>query len=54
MSLILISLEGMVTEYVLHFEFPTINNEAEYEVSIINLRITQELGMDHLYVNSDS
>ena len=53
-GLILISLEGIVAEYALRFEFPTTNNGAEYEALIAGLRIVKELGVDWLQVHSDS
>ena len=53
-GLILISSEGIVVEYALHFEFFATNNGAEYEALIAGLRITKELGVDRLQVHNDS
>ena len=53
-GLILISPEGIITEYALHFEFSAMNNGAEYEALIAGLRIVKELGVDRLRVHSDS
>ena len=53
-GLILISLEGIITEYALRFEFSATNNGAEYEALIARLRIAKELGVDRLQVHSDS
>ena len=44
-GLILVSPEGVITEYALCFEFFAINNEAEYEALIVGLRIAKELGI---------
>lgn len=38
-------LEGTIAEYVLHFEFLIINNEAKYEALAIGLKIAKELGI---------
>ena len=53
-GLILISPNGVIVEYILHFEFFTLNNEAEYEVLVTGLRIAKEIGVQHLRVYSDS
>lgn len=37
-GLILAHLEGEVVEYALRFDFPTTNNEVEYEDSLVNLK----------------
>ncbi|XP_073103343.1 uncharacterized protein [Elaeis guineensis] len=46
--------KGVVAEYALHFEFFTSNNEAEYEMLVIKLRMAKDLGVWHLRVHSDS
>ena len=53
-GLILINPEGIIAEYALRFEFPAINNGAEYEALIVGLKITKELEVDRLQVYSDS
>ena len=53
-GLILVNPDGIITEYALCFEFPTINNGAEYEALIVGLKITKELEVDRLQVYSDS
>ena len=53
-GLILVSPEGVITEYALHFEFPAMNNGAEYEALIAGLKIAKELGIGQLRVHSDS
>ena len=53
-GLILTSPNGVITEYALQFEFSTSNNEAEYEVLVIGLRMAKELRVRHLRVHSDS
>lgn len=49
-GLILIGLEGVVTEYALYFAFLVSNNEAEYEVLIIGLKLALELRTHQLKV----
>ena len=53
-GLILVNPDGIITEYALCFEFPTINNGAEYEALIAGLKIVKELEVDRLQVYSDS
>ena len=53
-GLILINRKGIIIEYVLRFEFLTINNGAEYEALIAGLKIAKELEVDWLQVYSDS
>ena len=53
-GLILISLEGIIAEYAMRFEFPATNNGAEYEALIAGLRIAKELRIDRHRVHSDS
>lgn len=53
-GLILAPLEGDVVDYALWFDFPTTNNKIEYEVLIIGLKITKELGVQYLIAFSDS
>ena len=52
--MILTSLDGVVVEYALHFEFFGSNNEAECEVLVTGLRMVKDLGVQHLKVYSDS
>ena len=35
------------------FEFPTMNNEAEYEDLVVGLRIAKELGIQDLKAHND-
>ena len=53
-GLVLINPDGIITEYALHFEFPAINNGAEYEALIAGLRIAKKLEVDRLQAYSDS
>ena len=53
-GLILISSEGIVTEYAMRFELSVTNNGAKYEALIAGLNIDKELGVDRLQVHSDS
>ena len=52
--MILTSLDRVVAEYALHFQFPVFNNEAEYEALITGLRMAKDLEVKHLRVHSDS
>lgn len=45
-GLILARLEGDVAEYAILFDFPTINNEVEYEALIAKLKIAKEVESD--------
>ena len=53
-GLILVNPDGVIVECVLYFEFPVINNGAEYEALIVGLRIVKKLEVDRLQVYSDS
>ena len=53
-GLILINLDEIIIEYVLWFEFSTINNGAKYEALIAGLKIAKELKVDNLKIYSDS
>ena len=53
-GLILTNPDGVVAEYALRFEFPTSNNEAEYEALMTELKMAKDLGVKHLRVHSDS
>ena len=53
-SLILTNSEGVVTEYVLRFDFKASNNQAEYEALLASLKMTKELEIDSLKVFTDS
>ncbi|KAM2039450.1 hypothetical protein ACFX1T_012888 [Malus domestica] len=53
--------EGLLTtpdkvamEYVLHFKFKALNNEAEYEALIAGLRLTKHLGVTNNFDAKDS
>ena len=48
------SLEGAVFEQCLRFNFPAMNNEAEYKALITGLRSVNKLGVPELYIYSDS
>lgn len=53
-GLVLACPEGEVVEYASRFNFPTINNKAEYEVCLAELSIAKELKIGHLTIYSDS
>lgn len=44
-EMILASLEGIIIEQVLHFNFKASNNETEYETFLMGLRLAHELGI---------
>jgi ribonuclease HI len=46
--------EGVTVEYSLKFEFPTSNNQAEYEACLAGIRATKELGATAISLCSDS
>ncbi|GJV89500.1 reverse transcriptase domain-containing protein [Tanacetum coccineum] len=53
-GLILTNPEGMEFTYALRFRFDATNNEAEYEASIVGLRIAEQMGVKNLQANVDS
>ena len=53
-GLILTSPEGEVAGYILRFDFPATNNEAEYEALLSDLWVAREVAAQHLKVFSDS
>ena len=52
--MILLSPEQDVLKYGVQLQFPTTNNEAEYEAVLTRLRIAKALGVRNLKLNSDS
>lgn len=52
--LILTNLKGVVMEYMLKFNFNTINNGAKYEALISSLKIAKEIKIEMFKVFSDS
>jgi ribonuclease HI len=46
--------EGVTVEYSLKFEFPTSNNQAEYEACLAGIRTAKELGATAITLCSDS
>ena len=46
--------EKDVFKYGVQLQFPTVNNEAEYEAILTNLRIAKALGVKNLKLNFDS
>jgi ribonuclease HI len=53
-GLLFISPLGVHMRYIIRLYFPASNNVTEYEVLITGLRITVELGGQHLDVRGDS
>lgn len=54
MGIVIVSLDGIITEHALCLKFPATNNEGKYEAMITGLRIAKELGIQELKVYSDS
>ena len=50
----LISLEKETLKYAVRLQFPTTNNEAEYEALLIVLSLAEALGAKNLFVQDDS
>jgi ribonuclease HI len=46
--------KGDELSYVLQIHFPTTNNIAEYEALLHGLRVTKEIGVQHIMCCSDS
>ena len=53
-NLILTNFEGVVTEYVLRFNFKASNNKVKYEVLLAGLKIAKEFEIDNLKVFTNS
>ena len=53
-GLILISPKDVITEHALRFNFNTLNNIVEYELLIVELKMTKELDVKRLKVFIDS
>ena len=51
---ILESLDEVILEQSLLFEFKTTSNQAEYEALLVGLRLAREVGSKHLKCWSDS
>ena len=53
-GVVLESLMGQKVRYALRLQFPTSNNEAEYEALIAGLRLAKEMGLEQVKIYSDS
>ena len=53
-SVILENSDGLAIEYSLKFEFPTPNNQAEYEACLAGIRMAKELRENAVTICSDS
>ena len=53
-GVILENTDGLLIEYSLKFEFPTSNNQAEYEACLAGIRMEKELGANVVTFCSDS
>lgn len=45
---------GLIVKVLLIFEFPTTNNQAEYEVVIAGILLTKEMGAERLELKTNS
>ena len=52
--MVLISPEGEILKYVVRLQFPTTNNEAEYEVLLTRLSLAKVLEAKTFIVQADS
>ena len=53
-GVIILSLEKDLLRYGVQLQFPATNNEVEYEVVLMGLRIAEALGVRNLKLNFDS
>ena len=53
-GVIMTSPENDVLKYGVQLQFPTTNNEVEYEAILANLRVAKALGVKNLRLRSDS
>ena len=53
-KVVLQSLEGDLVECTIHLQFPTTNNEAEYEAVLLGLDITKAVEASSVVIHSDS
>lgn len=52
--MILVTSEERTICFALKLEFPTMNNEVEYEALIVGLKLAKDLGVKALHIYSDS
>jgi ribonuclease HI len=53
-GVILENSDGLAIEYSLKFDFPTSNNQVEYEACLAGIRMAKELGANAITICSDS
>ena len=53
-GVVLISLEGEILKYAIRLEFPSTNNEAEYEALLMGLSLARALEANTLIIQADS
>ena len=53
-GVILENSDGLAIEYSLKFDFPTSNNQAEYEACLAGIQMAKELGTNAITIYSDS
>lgn len=54
MGVIINTLEGEILKYRVQLQFPSTNNEAEYEAILTGLRIRKALGAKNMLLKSNS
>ena len=53
-GVVLLSPEGDVVEYMVRLDFPTTNNEAEYEALVAGLNLARAAGATSVVIYCDS
>ena len=53
-GVVLLSPEGDVVECMVHLDFPTTNNEAEYEALVVGLDLARAVGATSVVIYCDS
>ena len=53
-GVVLLSLEGDIFECMIHLDFPTTNNEAEYEALVADLDLARAAGATSVVIYYDS
>ena len=51
---VLITAEGEILKYIVRLQFPTTNNETEYEAILIGLSLARVLKAKKLIIHADS
>ena len=53
-GVVLITTEGEILKYIVRLQFPTTNNETEYEAILIGLSLARVLKAKKLIIHADS